>query len=86
MHSQSLGNQRGMAMVVSLLMLMALTMIGALFVMKTKTERQISGHDKRSTQALFNAEAAMPNSFAWVATPMPELSNFSASAGRPASP
>ncbi len=51
------GNQRGSAMVISLLVLLVLTMVGTLYLVQTKTETQISGHDMRSTQALYNAEA-----------------------------
>ncbi len=50
-------DQRGSAMVISLLVLLVLTMVGTLFLAQTKTETQISGHDMRSTQALYNAEA-----------------------------
>ncbi len=50
-------DQRGSAMVISLLVLLVLTTVGTLFLIQTKTETQISGHDMRSTQALFNAEA-----------------------------
>jgi hypothetical protein len=49
--------ERGSAMVISLLVLLVLTMVGTMFLVQTKTETQISGHDMRSTQALYNAEA-----------------------------
>lgn len=49
--------ERGSAMVISMLALMALTAIGAAMVMRTSTEKRIVGHDQRSTQAFFNAEA-----------------------------
>lgn len=50
-------DQRGSAMVITLMTLVLLTMVGTYFLAQTKTETQISGHDQRSTQALFNAEA-----------------------------
>jgi hypothetical protein len=57
MNAHSIRNNRGGAMVISLLVLLVLTMVGTLFVAQTKTETQIAGHDMRSTQALYNAEA-----------------------------
>ncbi len=56
--------ERGSAMVISLLVLMVLTMIGTLFLAQTKTETQISGHDMRSTQALYNSEAGCAEALA----------------------
>jgi hypothetical protein len=44
-------------MVVSLMVLTLLSMLGTLFIMETKTETQIAGHEMRATQALYNAEA-----------------------------
>ena len=52
-----LENERGGAMVISLLTLIMLTMVGTLFMIQTNTETQIAGHDMRATQALYNAEA-----------------------------
>jgi hypothetical protein len=37
--------------------LLVLTMVGTMFMVQTKTETQIAGHDMRHTQALYNAEA-----------------------------
>ena len=50
-------NETGAAMVIALMTLTLLTMAVVLFIAQTKTETQISGHDMRSTQALYNAEA-----------------------------
>lgn len=56
--------ERGSAMVISLLVLLVLTMVGTLFLATSKTETQISGHDMRSTQALYNAEAGYAEALA----------------------
>lgn len=56
--------ERGSAMVVSLLALLVLTMVGTMFMMQTKTETQIAGHDMRHTQALYNAEAGTAETLA----------------------
>jgi hypothetical protein len=56
--------QRGSAMVISLLVLLVLTMVGTLFLATSNTETQISGHDMRATQALFNAEAGYAEALA----------------------
>jgi hypothetical protein len=50
-------NQRGSAMVISLMTLVLLTMVGTYFLAQTKTETQIAGHDQRSVQALYSSEA-----------------------------
>jgi len=47
-----LRDDSGSAMVVSLLFLVAMTIVGTLFVVKTKTETQISGHDTRHAGSL----------------------------------
>ena len=52
-----LRNENGSAMVIALMTLTLLTMAAVLFIAQTKTETQISGHDMRATQALYNAEA-----------------------------
>ena len=49
--------ERGVALILSLLALLCLTMLGGLFVANTKTETQLAGHDMRHNQALYNAEA-----------------------------
>jgi hypothetical protein len=64
-----LANNRGTAMVVSLLLLLVLTMLGTLFVAQTRTEVEISGHDQRSTQAFFNAEAGYAEMLARMSDP-----------------
>ena len=51
-------------MVISLLVLLVLTMVGTLFLATSNTETQISGHDMRATQALFNAEAGYAEALA----------------------
>jgi Ni/Co efflux regulator RcnB len=50
-------DERGSALLISLLVLLSLTLIGGLFMAQTKTETQIAGHDVRSNQALYHAEA-----------------------------
>jgi hypothetical protein len=63
-HPHARRDERGSAMVISLLVLMVLTMIGTLFLVQTNTETQISGHDMRSTQALYNSEAGCAEALA----------------------
>lgn len=50
-------SESGSAMLIALMTLTLLTMAAVLFIAQTKTETQISGHDMRATQALYNAEA-----------------------------
>lgn len=50
-------DERGSALLISLLVLLSLTLIGGLFMAQTKTETQIAGHDVRWNQALYHAEA-----------------------------
>ncbi len=50
-------DERGSALVISLLILLSLTIIGGLFMAQTKTETQIAGHDMRWSQSLYHAEA-----------------------------
>jgi hypothetical protein len=56
-HCMQADNQRGSAMVIALMTLVLLTMVGTYFLAQTKTETQIAGHDQRSVQAMYNAEA-----------------------------
>jgi hypothetical protein len=56
-------------MVVALLFLTAMTMVGTLFVVKTRTETQIAGHDTRFVQALFDAEAGYAEALARMTDP-----------------
>ncbi len=56
--------ERGSALIISLLALLCLTLIGGLFVANTKTETQISGHEMRASQALYNAEAGCAETLA----------------------
>jgi hypothetical protein len=57
MYANKHTGQHGSALVISLLVLLVMTMIGTMFMVQTKTETQIAGHDMRHTQALYNAEA-----------------------------
>jgi hypothetical protein len=57
MRNNRIKNQEGSAMIISLLVLLVLTMLGTLMLAQSNIETQIAGHDMRSTQALFAAEA-----------------------------
>lgn len=52
-------NQSGSAMLISLMALMLMTMLGMAMMTKTNTEKMISAHGMRSTQALYNSEAGI---------------------------
>jgi len=62
--SARIRNQRGNAMVLSLLILLLLTTIGVGYVLQSKTETQIAGNGLRHSQALFNAEAGITEGLA----------------------
>jgi len=64
MLKQTKMDERGGAMVISLLALMLMTMVGMLMMAQTKTETQIAGFDMRSTQALYHAEAGYAEALA----------------------
>jgi len=51
--------QRGSALLVAMLMLMALAFVGAALVMTTSSELKIAGEERRGTQAQFVAEAGI---------------------------
>jgi len=69
MLKQTKNDQRGGAMVISLLALMLMTMVGMLMMAQTKTETQIAGFDMRSTQALYHAEAGYAEALARLNAP-----------------
>ena len=54
-----LGDERGMALVIALLVLMVLTVIGAALMANVNIETKMSGHKARDTQALATAEAGL---------------------------
>ncbi|MGH7725037.1 MAG: PilX N-terminal domain-containing pilus assembly protein [Candidatus Eiseniibacteriota bacterium] len=53
------GGEEGMALVIALLVLLALTVLGAALMANVSTETKISGHKVRDTQALTLAEAGV---------------------------
>jgi hypothetical protein len=57
-------DERGSAMVISLLVLLLLTTVGLAYVTSAKTETQITGNTMRWSQALFNAEAGISEAMA----------------------
>ena len=54
-----LNNERGMVLVVSVLLLAALTILGTTTVMQTSTDLKISTNYKTSTQAFYDADAGV---------------------------
>ena len=68
-------NPDGSAMVISLMALVLMTMVGMALMLKTTTETQISAHDMRSTQALFNSEAGIGEALARMANP-DDIANY----------
>ena len=62
--------ERGSAMVISLLVLLVLTVMGTMFLVQTNTETQIAGQDQRWTQSLFNAEAGCGEALARMSNPV----------------
>lgn len=66
----SRNEERGSAMVISLLVLLVLTVIGTMFLVQTNTETQIAGQDQRWTQSLFNAEAGCGEALARMSNPV----------------
>lgn len=57
--SSALGNQRGMALVLALVMLALMSLIGALALSTSSTEVGISGNYRSSQEAFFAAERAV---------------------------
>jgi len=55
----TLNNERGMVLVVSVLLLAALTILGTTTVMQTSTDLKISTNYKTSTQAFYDADAGV---------------------------
>src|SRR3989304_8878163 len=52
-------NEKGIALLVSLMVLIMLTLIGMAAIMTTTTEVNIAGNEKQATQALYLAEAGV---------------------------
>jgi len=55
----SLGNEKGMVLVVGLLLMAVLVMLGTVAVMTSTTDIKISGNYKQSERAFYNAEAGI---------------------------
>ncbi len=53
------GNERGIALVMALLVLLVMSLLAAVLMMSISVERKIAGHDLRSSQALNSAEAGV---------------------------
>jgi type II secretory pathway component PulK len=73
--------ERGSALLMTLLILLSLTMIGGLFFAQTKTEVQIAGHDMRYTQALYTAQAGYAEVLARMSD-MSDTTNYIGPAGQ----
>jgi len=58
------GNERGVALVMALLVLLVLSMLSAALMMSINTETVIAGHSQRETQALNTAEAGLAEAVA----------------------
>lgn len=58
------GNERGVALVMALLVLLVLSMLSAALMMSVNTETSIAGHSQRETQALNTAEAGLAEAVA----------------------
>lgn len=61
--------QEGSALVVTLLLLMGLTALGAVFMTASRTDAQIAGNDMRYNQALYAAEAGVHEAMARMWSP-----------------
>jgi Tfp pilus assembly protein PilX len=57
-------NERGVALVMALLVLLVLSLLSATLLMSVNTETQIAGHSQRETQALNTAEAGLAEAVA----------------------
>jgi len=77
--SKILKNERGMVLVIAMLILVMLTVLGLGAVMITSTELKISGNLKTSTDALYTAEGGMEITEGNLKTSA--VSNFSGSSG-----
>ena len=59
-------NERGVAMVIALLVLMVITVLGVLIMTTVNTGRRMTGHDLRSTDALNVAESGVGEAIALI--------------------
>jgi PilX N-terminal len=61
---ESVRNERGVALVMALLVLLVLSLLSAALMMSVNTETLIAGHSQRETQALNTAEAGLAEAVA----------------------
>jgi hypothetical protein len=61
---ETLRNERGIGLVVALLVLLVLSLLAAVLMMSVQTETKISGHNLRGSQALNTAEAGVAEAVA----------------------
>lgn len=62
----ALGNEEGMALVVSMLLLLALTAMGSAAIMATSVESKIAGSDLVLKQAFYSADASATQAMEWL--------------------
>lgn len=63
------GGQEGSALAITLLLLMGLTALGAVFMTTSRTDTQIAGNDMRYNQSLYAAEAGLHEAMARMWSP-----------------
>jgi len=74
---KTLRNERGIALIVALMILLVLTLIGISAISTTTFENRISGNERVGNNAFYAAEAGIEVGF----SRLPTVSSFSGSAG-----
>jgi len=67
-HKSILGNEKGMVLAVTLIMIAVLVLLGTTAVMTVTTDLKIAGNDRQNQVALYNAEAGVEQVIAYLRT------------------
>jgi Tfp pilus assembly protein PilX len=81
MRKNILGNERGVALIIALLMLLVLTIVGIGTMSSTTFENMISGNDRTATDAFYAAEAGVELQMNQIPDQLPNLTPVSRGIG-----
>ena len=81
MKRNALRNERGIALIIALLMLLVLTVIGIGAMNSTTFENMISGNDRTATDAFYAAEAGVELQLSQIPAQLPDLTPVSRNIG-----
>jgi hypothetical protein len=73
LYTETIGNQRGSALVVTMLVLFAIVVVGASLSMMSSTDIKIAGNQRFSTDALYVAEAGLNEAIHRLTLPNPTM-------------